>query len=96
MPGNRGSTTTPRSVPAPAQPQRSTRNGRGTGGCDVQLDQLGDILIAPTRQRKRRFGPDDADPLPVNPRAPVPKKRRKKNKACWYTGWRLQTLIDMS
>ena len=92
--GDRGSTTTPTPVPTPAQLRRSTRNGRGTGGRDVQLDQLGDILVATTRQRKRRFVPDDADSLPVNPCAPVQKKRRRKNKARWYTAQHLQTLMD--
>ena len=75
-----GSTTTSVPVPTLVQPRRSTRNGRGTGGRDVQLDQLGDILVSTTRQKKRRFVPEDADSLPVNPYAPVPKRRRGKNK----------------
>ena len=69
---------TPTPAPPSSQPQRSSRRGRGTGGHDAQLDRLGDILIAPARQRKRLFAPDDLDSLPVNPHAPVPKKKRKK------------------
>ena len=85
MSGNRGSTTLPIPASAPAQLRRSSRNGRGTGGRDVQLDQLGDILVAPTRQQKRRFVPDNVESLSVNPLAPVPKKRQRKNKVCWHT-----------
>ena len=71
---------TPTPVPPP-DIRRSSRKGRGTGGRDVQLDQLSEVLVAPTRQQKRRFVPDDPDPLPVNPCAPVPKKKRRK-KVC--------------
>ena len=78
MARNRGSTTTPTPAPLPAPPRRSTRKGRGTGGRDVQLDQLADVLVAPTRQRKRRFEPDDPGSLPANPRAPAPKTKRRK------------------
>ena len=82
MPRNRGSTTAPVPAPTPVQPRRSVRNGRGTGGRDVQLNQLDNILGAPTRQQKRPFVPDDADSLPVNPHAPVPKKQRRRTKVC--------------
>ena len=71
---------TPTPVPPPVF-RRSSRKGRGTGGRDVQLDQLSDILIAPNRQRKRQFVPDNPSSLPVNPRAPVPKDKRRK-KVC--------------
>ena len=69
------------SVAQPTQGvQRSTRHGRGSNGRDVQLDRLGDILTAPTRQAKKRFAPDDGLLLPDNILAPAPKKRRKSKK----------------
>jgi len=77
----RGSATSSTPIPPPIPLQRSSRMGWGAGGHDVQLDQLADILIAPTCQRKHPFMPDDLGSLPVNPRAPAPKKkwtRRKK------------------
>jgi len=80
MARNRGSTTSPTPAPAPVPLRRSSRTGRGAGGRDVQLDQLADILVAPTRQQKRSFAPDDLDSLPVNPHAPAPKKRRTRRK----------------
>jgi hypothetical protein len=75
---NRGSTATQMPVPPPDAPRRSSRRGRGTGSRDAQLDELGDVLVAPTRKRKSRFVPDDVDSLPVNPRAPAPKRKRRK------------------
>jgi hypothetical protein len=60
--------------------RRSTRHGRGSNGRDVQLDKLGDILTAPTRQTKKRFAPADGLSLPNNLLAPVPKRRRKNKK----------------
>ena len=67
----------PTPVPPPAL-RHSSRRGQGTGGRDVQLNQLSDILVAPTRQRKRRFALDDPGSLPVNPRAPVQKNKQRK------------------
>jgi hypothetical protein len=64
----------------PTQVRRSTRHGRGSNGRDVQLDKLGNILTAPTRQEKRRFAPSDGLSLPDNLLAPVPKRRRKNKK----------------
>ena len=69
--------TGPTPVPPPVF-RRSSRLGRGTGGRDVQLDQLSNVLVAPTCQRKRQFAPDDPGSLPVNPRAPAPKNKRRK------------------
>ena len=65
-------------APPPAQRRRSSRQGRGLNGRDVQLDNLGDILTAPTRQAKKRFAPSDGLSLPNNLLAPVPKKRQRK------------------
>jgi hypothetical protein len=64
-------------VPPPAV-RRSNRTGRGTGGRDVQLDQLSNVLVAPTRKKKRQFAPDDLGSLPVNPLAPAPKAKRRR------------------
>ena len=67
---------------SPAPPsdssRRSSRENRGTGGHDAQLGRLSDILVAPTRQRKRPFTPDDPGLLPVNPLAPLLKTKWKK------------------
>jgi hypothetical protein len=60
----------------PMQARRSSRRGRGSNGRNVQLDKLGDVLTAPTRQAKKRFAPSDGLSLPNNLLAPVPKKRR--------------------
>ena len=68
--------------PPPDNLRRSTRSGRGTGGRDVQLDKLGDVLATPTRKRKAKFAPDDPT-LPVNPRTPQPKKKRQKKVFYW-------------
>lgn len=65
-------------APPPAQPRRSSRRGRGLNGRDVQLDNLGDILTAPTRQAKKRFAPSDGLSLSDNLLAPAQKKRRRK------------------
>jgi len=92
---NRGSTTSSTPVPTPVLPRRSSRKGRGAGGRDTQLDQLTDILVAPTRQWKRPFVPDDLDSLPVNPRAPAPKKKRtRRKKVCQCIGQPLVALTD--
>jgi len=64
--------------------RRSSRTGRGSNGRDVQLDRLGNVLTAPTRQAKKRFAPSDGLSLPDNVLAPVPKKRRR-NKKVFYT-----------
>ena len=65
-------------APPPAQPRRSSRQGRGLNGRDVQLDNLGDILTAPTRQAKKQFTPSDGLSLSNNLLAPVQKKRCRK------------------
>ena len=57
---------------------RSSRRSHGSNGRDVQLDKLGDLLAAPTRQTKKRFAPDDGLSLPNNLLAPVQRKRQKK------------------
>ena len=62
--------------PDVAQMQRqSNRVNRGCNGCDVQLDRLGEQLVAPTRQKKRWFVPDDGLILENNALAPVQKKK---------------------
>ena len=58
--------------------RRSTRTNRGHNGRDVQLDRLGEQLVAPTRQRRRRFVSEDGLILENNPLAPQPKKRSSK------------------
>jgi len=58
--------------------RRSNRANLGRNGRDVQLDRLGEQLVAPTRQRKKRFAPEDGLMLENNALAPVPKKRRTK------------------
>jgi len=58
--------------------RRSNRVNRGCNGRDVQLDRLGEQLTTSTRQKKRRFAPEDGIALENNPLAPVPKKRRSK------------------
>ncbi|KAF9786188.1 hypothetical protein BJ322DRAFT_1020281 [Thelephora terrestris] len=65
-------------APLPTQARRSSRQGRGSNGRDVQLDKLGELLTAPTRQAKKRFAPSDGLSLPNNVLAPVQKKRRRK------------------
>ena len=64
----------------PTQARRSARRGRGLNGRDVQLDKLGDLLTAPTRQAKKRFAPSDGLSLPNNLLAPDPKRRRRSKK----------------
>lgn len=76
-------TVGPGSVAPPMQGQRrSTRSGRGSNGRDVQLDKLGDVLTAPTRQARKRFAPAEGLVLPNNDLAPVPKRRRATKKVC--------------
>jgi len=58
--------------------RRSNRSNRGCNGRDVQLDRLGEQLVAPTRQKKKRFAPGDGLMLENSALAPVPKKRRTK------------------
>ena len=67
---------------APPTPgaRRSTRNSRGTGGRDVQLDKLGTMLVAPTRPPKKCFTPCDGLLLPANALTPVQKKARRSKK----------------
>ena len=65
-------------APPPAQPHRSSHQGHGLNGQDVQLDNLGDILTAPTHQAKKQFAPSDGLSLPNNLLAPVQNKHRKK------------------
>ena len=60
-------------------PRRSARANRGHNGRDVQLDRLGEQLLAPTRQKKRPFIPEDGLVLKNNALAPAPKKRRCSN-----------------
>ena len=64
----------------PTQAHRSSHHGRGLNGRDVQLDKLGDLLTAPTRQATKRFAPSDDLSLPNNLLAPVPKKQRRNKK----------------
>ena len=45
MPGGQGSM-------AELTPRRSARVNHGLNGRDVQLDQLGELLAAPVRQKK--------------------------------------------
>lgn len=72
-------TTEPGSMALPpAQARCSSRRGRGLNGRDVQLDKLGDLLAAPTRQTKKRFAPSDELSLPNNLLAPVQKKRQRR------------------
>lgn len=66
-------------LPTPGA-RRSTRRGRGSGGRDVQLDKLGDTLVAPTRKPTKRFAPSDGLSLPENLAAPVQKKARRSKK----------------
>ena len=77
----RGSAATELPSPPPQNVRRSSRSGRGTGGRDVQLDELGDILVSSTRKRKPKFSPDDSS-LSANPRAPPPKGKRRKKVFC--------------
>ena len=66
-------------APPVAQTQRCFGHvNRGRNGCDVQLDQLGEQLIAPTHQKKRRFVPEEGLTLENNDLAPAPKRRRAK------------------
>jgi hypothetical protein len=66
---------------APTQgARRSTRIGHGSGGRDVQLNRLGELLVAPTYQAKKCFAPTDGLSLPKNLLAPVQKKRCKGKK----------------
>ena len=58
--------------------RRSSRVNRGHNGRDVQLDRLGEQLVAPTRQKKRKFVPEDRLVLQNNVLAPTPKKQRSK------------------
>jgi len=74
-------TSGPGSMVLPMQGTRhSTRSGRGLNGRDAQLDRLGDILTAPTRQAPKRFAPTDGLDLPNNVLAPAPKRRRRNKK----------------
>lgn len=70
------------STTAPA-PRRSNRVNLGLNGRDVQLDLLGDKLVAPTRQKKRQFIPEDGLILDDNALAPAPKKKRR-SKVCFF------------
>lgn len=72
------------SVAAPLVPmqRRSSRVNLGLNGRAVQLDRLGGQLVAPVRQKKRQFIPEDGVVLENNALAPVPKKRRSKVLSC--------------
>ena len=72
--------------PATQMQRRSNRANRSRNGRDVQLDQLGEQLIAPTHLAKRRFAPEDGLVLENNVLAPAPKKRR-----CSKAGFPLQS-----
>ena len=60
--------------------RRSTRSGHGSNGRDAQLDRLGDMLVAPTRQAQKCFAPSDGLSLPNNVFAPVRKKCQQTKK----------------
>ena len=60
--------------------RRSNRVNRGRNGRDAQLDRLGEQLAAPTRQKKRRFVPEDGLILENNALAPAPAKKRRSKK----------------
>jgi hypothetical protein len=61
---------------APTQ-RRSKRVNRGCNGRDVQLNRLGERLVASTRQKKRSFAPEDGLILENNVLAPATKKKRR-------------------
>jgi hypothetical protein len=63
-------------APVAQTERRSTCSNFGSNGRDVQLDRLGEQLVAPTRQKKRAFVAEDGLTLEDNPLAPVLKKKR--------------------
>ena len=66
-------------APSVAQTQRRSSHANcSCNGRDIQLDQLGQQLIAPTHQKKRRFVPEEGLTLENNALAPAPKKRCAK------------------
>ena len=70
-----------------SQAQRcSNRANRGLNGRDVQLAQLGEQLVAPTRVAKRSFVPEEGIELEINARAPVPKKRCTRVSFSYFPG----------
>ena len=58
--------------------RRSDRANLGCNGRNVQLDRLGEQLVAPTCLKKRQFVPEDGLVLENNVLAPAPKKCRSK------------------
>ena len=65
--------------------RRSTHHGRGSGGRDVQLKKLGDVLTEPTHKPKKHFTPSNKLSLPDNVLAPVQKKPRKSKKVWFFS-----------
>ena len=63
----------------------STHHGRGSGGRDVQLEKLGDVLTEPTHKPKKHFAPSDELSLPNNVLAPVQKKPQKSKKVWFFS-----------
>jgi hypothetical protein len=69
-------------APSVTQTQcRSNRINLGNNGRDVQLNRLGEQLTAATRQKKRRFAPEEGLTLEVNALAPATKKSRSKGRS---------------
>ena len=69
-------------APPVAHTQRhSNRINFGHNGRDAKLDRLGEQLIAPTRQKKQRFIPEEGLFLENNTLAPAPKKRHSKGRS---------------
>lgn len=65
---------------ADAAPRRSGRPNAGTGGRNVQLEKIGVVLEAKSRNRKPKGTTSLGTLNPVNPQAPEPPRKGRKNR----------------
>ncbi|KAG1793576.1 hypothetical protein EV424DRAFT_1548311 [Suillus variegatus] len=65
---------------ADAAPQRSGRPNAGTGGRNVQLEKIGVVLEAKSRNHKPKGTTSLGTLNPVNPQAPEPPRKGRKNR----------------
>ncbi|KAG1854493.1 hypothetical protein DFJ58DRAFT_914057 [Suillus subalutaceus] len=64
---------------ADAAPRRSGRPNAGTGGRNAQLEKIGVVLEAKSRNRKPKGTTSLGTVNPVNPQAPEPHRKGRKN-----------------